>query len=331
MRKVVALFALALAAQAAPTQQPREWADKLFAESSLSHDFGNVPRGAVLSYHFTMTNIYAVPLTITGTRVSCGCVEAKPSKQVLQPKEKGSIDITMDARRFTGPKSVSIFVSVGPQFTSTATLTVSANSRADVVFNPGEISFGVVSGGQTPSQTIDVEYAGVLDWRVKGIAEYTAPLDITIKEIYREPGRVGYRLQVTLRASAPAGSLKHEIQLQTNDPASPLVPVFVEAVVQAPLSVVPSVVKLPSVKVGQETTAKILVNGTGDKEFRITGIDGLPDGITADIPPNPARVHRITLICKRTQPGDFKGDLKVKTDLPGGASTNVAVEGSIAP
>ena len=54
----------------------------------------------------------------------------------------------MDARRFTGPKTVTIHVTVGPEYTSTATLQVSANSRSDVVFNPGEVNFGVVPHGR---------------------------------------------------------------------------------------------------------------------------------------------------------------------------------------
>src|ERR1700758_2623121 len=135
---IAALFLLG--ATPVQAQQAQEWADKLFAKGGTTYNFGNVPRGALLSHEFTLTNIYAVPLEIIGTRVSCGCVTVKPATMVIQPKESTTVDVTMDGRRFIGPKTVKIYISVGPQYTSTATLEVSANSRADIVFNPGQVN-----------------------------------------------------------------------------------------------------------------------------------------------------------------------------------------------
>lgn len=328
-RSVVAVVALFLMT-AAGSGQNREWADKLF-KGETAHNFGNVPRGAVLHYRFPMANIYAVPLEIIGTRVSCGCVTIMPSANKFGPKESGYIDVTMDARRFTGQKTVTIFVTVGPEYTSTATLQVSANSRADVVFNPGQVTFGLVPSGQTPVQAIDVEYAGVLDWRITGIAEHKAPLDVTYKELYREPGRVGYRLQVMLKNDAPPGSMKHELLLQTNDPASPLVPVLCEGNIQAALTVFPPTVPLKNVKVGQEVAYKILVNGNGEKLFRIVQVEGAAEGVTVDFPQTPAKVQVLTLKWQPLAAGDMKCELKIKTDLDGGAMTAMTVDGTSVP
>jgi hypothetical protein len=328
--KVLALAALLMCGLALPAQT-QEWADKLFAKGGTTHNFGNVPRGAVLSFRFPMTNIYAVPLEITGTRVSCGCVTVTPTVKVLQPKETAYLDISMDGRRFTGQKSVNIYVTVGPQYTSTATLEVSANSRADIVFNPGQVSFGVAAAGQTPTQTIDIEYAGVLDWRINGIAQHNFPVETRLTELYRERGRAGYRLHVTLKSSAPGGTFKHELLLQTNDPASLLVPVLVEGTVQAPLSVVPGTVKLPLAKVGQEQTQRVLLVGNGPSPFRVLAIDGLTADLTADLPAAPDKKQIITLKWKPVQPGELKRELRFKTDLDGGVSATALVEGTAGP
>src|SRR5262245_45330434 len=118
--------------------QPTAWADKLF-NNETTHDFGNVARGAQLKYTFKMTNIYKVPLEITEIKVQCNCVKAEPSVKVLQPNESATVNISMDARQFSGSKTVRIYITVGPKFISTATLTVSANARGDVVFSPNEI------------------------------------------------------------------------------------------------------------------------------------------------------------------------------------------------
>ena len=100
-------------------------------------------------FHFSYTG--RVAFTNASRSAADSCVTVTPSVQVLQAKETAYLDVTMDARRFTGPKTVSIYVTVGPQYVSTATLQVTAHSRADVVFNPGEVNFGVVSAGQTPT------------------------------------------------------------------------------------------------------------------------------------------------------------------------------------
>jgi len=216
--------------------QTGAWLDKMF-KGNTSHDFGNAPHGAQLYYRFPMTNIWAVPLDVGIERVSCGCVTASLSTNRLQPRESGYLEVNMNARLFTGPRTVTIYITVGPQYTSTTAIRVSAHSRTDVVFNPGQVKFGVVQRGQTPERTIDVEYAGTLDWTVREVDKSDAPLDVTLDQLYRQPGKVGYRIRTALKADAPPGLFKHELVLKTNDPASPLVPVLVEAMIQAPLTV----------------------------------------------------------------------------------------------
>src|SRR5437763_440961 len=109
----------------------------------------------------------------------------------------------MDGRRFRGPKSVAIWVTVGPLYVSTVPLRVTAVARNDVVCNPGEVGFGFVAPGQTPSATVDVEYAGPLAWQVSEIVvPKGAPFAATVKELYRRPGEVGYQVKVTLKKYA---------------------------------------------------------------------------------------------------------------------------------
>ena len=338
MRNVVlALVALALGSTAATAQSPVTekpsqglWAEKLF-DGNTTHDFGNVPRGTLLYNRFAMFNKYAVPLEIK-TTVGCHCVTVTPSTNVLAPNKHGYIDVTMDTRRLSKPghKEVKIEVITGPDYISTATLVVTANSRADVVLNPGQISFGVVPQGQgTGSQTIDVEYAGVLDWRLSEIVEDKAPLKASLEEWYRKPGRVGYHVAVSLKPEAPAGALKHELLLKTNDPASPLVPILVEATVQASLTAVPPQVTMGTIKVGQLVTQRVLVRGA--KPYRILAVEGTGDGVTADFPSMPARVQTVLLKYNPTKAGDLHRQLQIKTDLDKETTVTVTVDGVAEP
>ncbi len=324
---LLALTLLTACASAAPAQG---WAEKMFKDGILVHDFGIAPHGAQLFHRFTVTNIYAVRMEITQIQVGCGCVTATPLKRVLEPRETTTIEIQMDARKFTGPKTVTIRVTVGPDFVSTAELKVLANSRADIVFNPGQVTFGPVSLGQTPSATVDVEYAGKLPWTVsEATAPKEAPFAAEVKEIYRRPGQVGYQVKVTLKPDAAPGPFKEFVYLKTNDPTAPLVPVLVDGSIQSPLTVAPAALSLGAVKTGEALTRRVVVGG--NKPFRVLGIDGPPEVTLGSEPSATANAKQtVTFQVNPEKAGAFKYEVKIKTDLQE-APVVVVIEGAAAP
>jgi hypothetical protein len=317
--------------------QNLDWANKLFNAdgNSAKHDFGTVARGAQLFYRFPMKNIWAVPIEIMNVRVSCGCVKAAPSKQTLQKNETGFLEVAMDGNKFTGQKTVTIYVQVGPEYISTATVVVSAYSRADVVFNPGQVTFGIVPAGQMATQTIDVEYAGAIDWKLTDIVKNDIPADVNFEESYRRKNpatnvnEVGYKVRVALKPEVSPGPHKWELLLKTNDSTSPHVPMLVEATVQASLSVVPATVNLGNPKVGDLVTRRIIVSGS--KPFKIVEIEGAGDGLEAELPDKAAARQFLTLKLKPGQAGIFKKQLRIKTDLGDEAPVTVTVEGTAEP
>jgi hypothetical protein len=326
---VLSLSVTILLAQTAAAQSA--WADKLFS-GTTTHDFGMVPRGAQLKYSFKMTNIYKEPLEITQIRVSCSCLTAKSSTTVLQPNESATLDISMDGRQFSGPKSIKIYVSVGPKYVSTATLSVTANARQDVVFNPGEVDFGNVSRGQTPTRHIDVEYAGVLDWKVNEIVKSSAaPFDLKVDELPRLIGqapRRGYRIYATLKADAAPGPFKQEIVLKTNDAASPVLTFNITGTVQATLAVSPANLTMAGLHVGKDTKKVVVVRA--DRPFRIVGVDGLGDGISAEIPDRQDTTLTLALTIQPTKSGELRRQLTIRTDLDR-ESVTITLQGEVAP
>lgn len=329
MRNVVVALLLATG-PAALQAQTTEWANKLVKDST-THDFGTVFRGAKLLHRFELYNPYAVKLDLISTRASCGCVQTTASVQSLEPRASGFLDVVMDTTRFVGPKTVSIYVTVGPEYTSTATLVVSANIRGDVVFNPGEVNFGVVPRGQTPSKTIDIDYAGNLwnNWQVTDVVKNNLPVDVAIKLTKRQQGLVSYQLELSAKADAAPNSYRAQLQLRTNDPASPLVPVLVELTVQAPLQVVPGIVNLGSPHVGETLQRTILLRGS--KPFTIMSIQGLGDGIEAELPTTPSAVQTVTLKYSPPKSGQVKKLLHIKTDLDSIPAATVTIEGKVVP
>jgi hypothetical protein len=330
MRKlVIGLFATVCISQTATAQTA--WADKLFG-GNTNHDFGVVPRGAQLKHSFKITNIYKEPLEITQIRVSCSCLTAKASTSLLHPNESATLDINMDGRQFSGPKTIRIYVSVGPKYISTATLTVIANARQDVVFSPGELDFGNVSRGQTPNRHIDVEYGGALDWKVTEIVKSaSSPFDLRVEELPPQANTVprkGYRLIATVKADAASGPFKQEIMLKTNDPASPVLTCNISGAIQARLAISPPSLTVSGLRVGESQTKKLVLRA--DRPFHVTAIDGLGDGVTADIPDRQDSTMILSVTIQPTKAGDLRRQLTIRTDLENENAT-VTVQGDVAP
>lgn len=324
-----------------PVQDPQQpaspWAAKVFRDAAGNvppgHDFGTVPKGAQLQHRFPMNNLYAVPLQII-TRVSCDCVTVTPSPQTLQPRETGTLDISMDTRRFNGSKQVTVHVSVvspnlpgQQQFASTASFLISANCRGDVSLNPGQAQFGVVPGGQPAERVVDVTYAGIPNWQTWRLTATpvndAAPFDVQFQEVNRRAGQVTYRVALKLKAGTPPGSYKGDLQIQSNDPNNQLVPVPYDATVQAPLTASPETTSFGVVGVGQEVTRNLVVRA--NKPFKVLRIDGKPDGLTADGRAMSPQVYLVTLHYKPTTAGPLNSALTIVTDLDGGATVSARV------
>jgi hypothetical protein len=334
MRKTVLLLAVWLGFASAAPAQTMAWADKLFDNNTVK-DFGVVPHGAQLTYSFPMKNIYAVPLEITNIRATCTCLTVTPSTNVLKPQETGYIKIQMDGRRFTGPKAITVYVTVGPEYISTATLRVSANARTDVVLNPGQINFGTVQSGAGATQTVDIDYAGNLDWHISEVVNPTnSPFEIKLSEAYRQSaklrkaGKVGYRLSVTLKPDAPDGPFRHEIGLKTND-QNQILTITAEGTVQAALTASPSRIDGVSVKVGQMLTRKVFVRGS--RPFQILAVDGVSDGVTVQFDANrSSATHFLTVQCQPQRAGALQKQLVIRTDLEK-ASTTIFLDVNVTP
>src|SRR5436189_656819 len=140
------VFAAGLCAASPATAS---WADLMFQE--LSKDFGSVPRGPTLQHAFPLRNNTGDVVRIAGLRVSCGCTTATAVRYVLQPGEESAVVVQMDTTRFTGAKSVTIYVTFDQPHGDEVRLWVRANARDDVSVSPDTLAFGQVPRGRNPS------------------------------------------------------------------------------------------------------------------------------------------------------------------------------------
>ncbi|MFL5340241.1 MAG: DUF1573 domain-containing protein [Gemmataceae bacterium] len=322
---------LAAALPVAAGAQDQGWAAKFFP-NGLSHDFGTVAYGAQVTYKFPITNIYNVPFQVADARVGCQCTMVKKPAGTIAPRGTADLEVTMDTLKVPpGPKSVNIEITLmsaptqptDKLFSSKCNITVSFMSRGDITFTPAKINFGMVPVGKPVAMSLDVENRVNGNWQVLEVGKTDAPLDAVVQKL-NFPGRNIHRVTVTVKPTAPAGELRHELQLKTSD-GTPL-SLVVEGNIQAPLVASPNVANFGATKVGEAKTRNVIVRGTG-MPFKVLGVDGDGDGIKVQLPDKPAAVQVVTIQYTPDKAQELNKVLTLKTDLPGGLSTTVKVEG----
>ncbi len=321
----MALLFGSVSIQAQQTQQtPGEikvpWANKLIipenAPAIINHQFGVVPNGTILHHIFPIKNIYAVNLQITDVRVECGCVSVQYPKGIIQPKGATALDLTMDLRRFPSmKKSVTVWVDIsGPEYHSTAVLRMFAESRGDVAITPGQIDFGIVGEGQTPSHFVQLQYQGRMpNWQITRISNSEgSAVDAKAERVQTQGGEPVYKITASLKQGVIPGRIQEQLYLSTNDPSNPTIPVTITGLLKAPFNVSPNPVRLSEIPSGSTKQIRVMVSS--NKPFKIEKIEGDKDGLTVDILPDPRRVQILTVKYHATQTGMIQRQLKLITD-----------------
>lgn len=314
-----AWFGITLAAfGAAPPAQNSNWAERMFAE--LGHNFGPVPRGAVVRHDFEMTNNTNETLTVLDVRASCGCTSGRASATTVAPGQTVQIEAQMDTRNFVGRKATKLTITLLTASGKNAEvqLAVVTEILADIVLNPGTIDFGSVRKGQTPKLEMTIERVGAPDWKFERMVAQPSlhrMIDARWVQVERSASRVAYRLTVSLKPGVPSGYLRDEIQIRTNDPSSPIVPVMVTAQVRGEIAATPTLLAMGRASSGK-ATGRYLVRGS--KPFAIKAIEGAGDGfsIAADDAKS-KNLHVVTVTYNRQESGmlgDLRRSFRVVTD-----------------
>jgi hypothetical protein len=313
--------------------QAAVWTDALFPQNR--HDFGLVPRGAKLKYDFLLVNRLTEPVTILGLRPSCGCTSGKASASVVEPGQSAVIEAQMDTRNFVGAKSTVLYVTL---MTSSgreaeAGLGITAQILSDIVFNPGSIDFGTVVRGQAPTQVLTIDRINAEGWRFERMVSGSRVINAQLVETGRKGGAVSYTLSVSLKPEAPAGPVRDEIRLISNDPETPSIPILVTASVRGDLTAAPSVLALGQVDSSASVQGRFIVRGS--RPFTIQSIEGAGDGFSASAPKGGRQATQMVTVAYKPDEGTTRGDIRrvfrVHTDLPGEPPLELTATLHVAP
>jgi hypothetical protein len=280
-----------------------------------------VPRGVKVKHDFLLVNRLAEPVSIMNLRPSCGCTSGRANVALIQPGQKAVIEAEMDTRNFVGPKSTILFVSLvtASGREAEARLGISAHIMSDIVLNPGAIDFGTVTRGQSPAQRLTIDRINAPGWKFTRMVSACRAIDAQLVETARTDTSASYSLSVNIKPDAPAGPLRDEIRLISNDPESPSISLMVTALVRGELTAAPSVLSLGQIHSVAGAQGRFVVRAS--KPFTIRAIEGAGDGFSASPPDNTSQATHVVTVAYKPEEGTTRGNIRhvfrVVTDLPG--------------
>ena len=311
--RVFACFAIAsLGLVLVPRAEAQDWARKMFDHTS--HDFGVVARGAKVEHRFTLENIYLEDAHVLSAHASCGCTSPEVPKEIIKTWKKADVIVRVDTVNFQGQKDVTVTVKLDKPFDAEVQLSIHCYIRSDVVLDPGLVNLRA-SQGSAARQRVVVRYAGRPDWQIQSVESANPSITGQVTEVSRIGGAVTYDLTVSLAPDAKAGYMRDELNLVTNDPnpRAQRVPIPVEALVLAPVTVHPSPLIMGTVAAGSLATPvmrPLVVRS--QSPFSITRVESGDPHFRCEVPTAVATIQRL--------PVNFLG-----AETPGKVSTRLRI------
>jgi hypothetical protein len=322
--QLVVLWGLSVAGHAAASS----WAEQLFEQ--VHQDFGAVPRGQTLKHSFRIVNRTGSRVHVAGVRVSCGCTTAKALQKDLEPGAESAILAQMDSRRFSGKKTVTIYVRFDYPQWDEARLSVTANSREDITVSPESLSFGRIQRGSSPTATATVALRGHRHWQLLGTECDSAYVETKTEEQVRETDGVRYLVRARVRPDLPVGEWHTDVWLTMKNPTTMHIRVPLTVEIEPALSVSPLVAEFGEVGVGDEVERKVVVRSA--KAFRITGVGPADRTVRChDNQPGAKPIHVLTIRYKPSQPGVLDRTLNISTDMNEEAKLVVRASAGVRP
>ncbi len=322
------IYLALICCSATTVAEAQDWATAMFDHTS--HDFGIVAKLAKVEHHFPFKNNSGYDVHIASVQSSCSCTVPELTKDLVKNGENAEVVARINTRTFNGRREATVRVTIDKPVPAEVQLHVYCYIRSDVVVNPGEINFGFVDRGSTASCKVLVSYAGRPDWKIIDVQSAQEHLSASVVQLNRVQGQVTYELTIELKNDMPAGYLKDYVILVTNDlnPDAARVPIAVEGLVLAPLSVKPALFSVGAVQLRETVTKNLVIQGK--VPFRILSVAAPDERFQVKHLSHSGVVQVVAVTFKAdNKPGKVAGELQIRTDLPTGETLNVPVQGEV--
>lgn len=133
--------------------------------ANLTHDFGIVPPGSVVSWKYPICNTSDSVWTIEKVEVHCRCTVPGVSSSLIAPGETEQVKLRLDCGRKPADIVKTATVEFKEPGVAPIKLTIKASVRAPMTPGVSEISFVGVGQGAAVESAITLENYSAADWR----------------------------------------------------------------------------------------------------------------------------------------------------------------------
>jgi hypothetical protein len=259
-----------LAPSVPSVMQPSVEGKGILLFSSRTQDTGEILDTEEHKLSFLFRNTGAGPLTITQTKVSCGCTVPELSKKTYMPGESGTLDVTFDPRGKKGAIARNITIFTDSDTTPSQTIIVRSLVKPVIVVEPMVIPFQPMQKGTTATEEFKV-YGRTDDFKVTR-ATISEPeffdievIDMGPTEYQGENMRLSV-VKVTVKPNARPDNHRADVTIRTNDERKPVMTHSIVARVLGDLNTNP-------VRV---TMGRMVVGDAFEREFNVTSKSGTP-------------------------------------------------------
>jgi hypothetical protein len=196
----------------------------------LSHDFGNINQGEVVSHSFVIANNGGDLLKIKDVKAACGCTAAKPDKSELGPGESTNIVVTFNSKGRKGPQTKTVTVSTNDTEKPNVTLTIKCNivvnevsenkAGAKIFFPETQHDFGKVPEGKKVEYTFNFENKGTESLIIKDVKTSCGCTAAVVSNSTIKPGQIG-SIKVNFDTKSRQGRNSKSITVVSNDTKEP--------------------------------------------------------------------------------------------------------------
>lgn len=185
---------------------------KLQIAEGLSPDFGTVYTPTMQRF-LTLKNVGTDTLTISDVSTSCGCTAALVSMDHIPPGQSGTVSITFDAKRYTGPVSKAISMNTNDASQKHVNVTFKANVVKSLQCDPEYFFFSAMVDSAAEN-TVTIENTSSQTIHIKSVTPSSGFISVKLSKNDLDPGEEA-TLTGTIRPTV-AGTERGSIELTTD-------------------------------------------------------------------------------------------------------------------
>jgi hypothetical protein len=320
----------------------------------LTHQFGVIGDEREVAYEFKFRNTGDSNLEIFELKGSCGCTVPALEKKVYAPGESGQIKVIYNPNNRRGKQHTTVTVTTNDPIRAQLTLGVESEVKPTIMTDPQVASLGQVERGKEASTTITItsRRKDILpvqvtpgDAKVNALLKEYEEIQVDGETVYRMP------IEISLSPNAPVGPIQTQCVVRTTDPSRTLNFMVLGEVVGM-IKAEPARVTLGGLAPGAEINTTLQLSARNNKQFKILAVEEAPAAMPSPTRPegmpapkmftvafdqvaspegsaNPPMWNiRLTGVAPN-ESGTFRGDLVIKTDMPGEEEMKVQYYGFI--